>query len=536
MKTRRQPTIENLEGRMLLSAGDLDLTFGGTGMAYVANGSRSDGGGGVAVQSDLKVVVAGSANNNNAGQHGKSFTPAYAFGVARFNANGTADPSFGSSGIVQTYFEDASGNPLLSQVADAVAIQTDGKIVVAGHTSSEPGDDFALARYNANGTLDPTFGGATAIVKGKPITYNVGRAVTDFFGKRDGATAVAIQPDGKIVAAGFAETTISGLTVTELAVARYNANGKLDTSFGSGGKAAINVSSSVDQFNISMAIDSQGRILLSGSTGTTMAVARFTSGGSLDPSFGTGGKVELIAPGFGQSYSTAIGLQSTGRIVIVGRSYNGAGYPSGDSPLTVARLNSDGTLDDGSAADTSPGDAFGAGGYYIAGGVADGKAVVVQADDKILALAATEPSAGDPRRALVTRILADGSAADTSFGAGGLSQQSDLAPLDGLNPSKILVAPDGKIVAGGSYDPGYFQGTNTRSYLAAVRFQGDAGMAPETAGALTASSGWDRIASEPRPAKIKPANYSDSSISALVLDQPGFFDSLTATKSRHRFG
>src|SRR5262249_17114532 len=203
-KSRRQFAIENLEGRMLLSAGDLDLTFGGTGLGYVANGTRTDGGADIAVQPDLKVIAVGTSDNNNPGQHGKSFTPAHAFGVTRFNADGTVDASFGPGGIVQTAFEDATGNPLGSQPANPVAIQTDGKIVVAGHTAYSPGDDFALVRYNANGTLDTTFGGATAIVKGKTITYNVGRVVTDFFGKRDGATAVAIQKDGKIVAAGFA--------------------------------------------------------------------------------------------------------------------------------------------------------------------------------------------------------------------------------------------------------------------------------------------------------------------------------------------
>src|SRR4051794_41594553 len=100
-KTRCRLRVEALEARALLNAGDLDLTFAGTGMATAAVGTGNDGGGAVAVQPDLKVVVAGGAGNNNPGQQGKTFTPAIAFGLAGHNADGTPDTSFGTGGTGQ---------------------------------------------------------------------------------------------------------------------------------------------------------------------------------------------------------------------------------------------------------------------------------------------------------------------------------------------------------------------------------------------------------------------------------------------------
>src|SRR5262249_8347717 len=160
----------------------------------------------------------------------------------------------------------------------------------------------------------------------------------------------------------------------------------------------------------------------------------------------------------------------------------------------IGRLNSDGTLDSGSGADTTPGDSFGVAGFYIGSGIADGTSVIVQSDDKILALGATKWNTGGPPHSPLARILSARAGPDSRVGSGGLAQ-SDLT----YGGTGIVVAPDGKIVAGAGYDPGYLAGINGRGYFAAARFQGDAGTAPQSAGALAASSGSYGIASRAVP-------------------------------------
>jgi len=151
-------------------------------------------------QADLfKIVVAGYAH----------LTGGWTFALVRYNTNGTLDTTFGAGGKKTTTF----GAPSIAQ-ANSLAIQRDGKIVAAGLTVVNNVANFALARYNSNGTLDTTFGSG-------------GKAVTDF-GVDDRAFSVALQSDGKIVDAG--------MTGADFALARYNTNGTLDATFGSGGK------------------------------------------------------------------------------------------------------------------------------------------------------------------------------------------------------------------------------------------------------------------------------------------------------------
>src|SRR5262249_22737625 len=158
------------------------------------------------------------------------------------------------------------------------ALQTDGKLVAVGYTTSVWGSqDFALARYNADGTLDTTFGTG-------------GKVTTDFSGGNDLAYGVALQTDGKIVAAG---DTTSGGGGKNIALARYNANGSPDTTFGSGGKVTTDVSGTDDVAN-DVVLQSDGKIVVAGYTITgggkeRFAVVRYTVSGSLDTSFnGTG--------------------------------------------------------------------------------------------------------------------------------------------------------------------------------------------------------------------------------------------------------
>ena len=219
-----------------LPPGDLDVSFSGDGKQTTDFGG-SDAATAVAVQADGKILVAGSSDGN--------------FALARYGADGAPDPSFSGDGLVTTDL----GGP---DTAQDVAIQADGKIVVAGSS----GGNFALARYTAAGGLDTSFSGD-------------GLQTTDF-GAAAGATAVAIQGDGRIV--------VGGASGGDFALARYDAQGALDTSFSGDGKQTTDFGGS-DSAN-DVAIAANGAIVAAGTHAfggaANFAVARYTPGGALD--------------------------------------------------------------------------------------------------------------------------------------------------------------------------------------------------------------------------------------------------------------
>src|SRR6266542_4476130 len=181
-------------------------------------------------------------------------------------APGDLDPTFGGDGEVTTHFTAWS-----DESANAVAIQADGKIVAAGGTfSAFYHDKFALARYNADGTLDTSFGG-----DGKVTTHFAA-------GSEDGAHAVAIQANGKIVAAGN-----SHLSNERFALARYNSDGKLDTSFGGDGKVTTRFAAGSYDFASAVAIQPDGKVVAAGDSSSPFlyfdkfALARYNSDGKL---------------------------------------------------------------------------------------------------------------------------------------------------------------------------------------------------------------------------------------------------------------
>src|SRR5262249_11389312 len=247
----------------------LDSTFG-TGGKVKTNFSTFDYVGGLALQPDGKIIAAGMTAVN--------FNPSFA--VARYNSNGTLDTTFGIGGREITGF---AGPPQ----AFAAGVQADGKIVVAGYAHLTAGWTFALARYNTNGTLDSTFG--------------TGGKKTTAFGSSSVAqvSSIAIQADGKIVAAGFNLVN----NVGNFALARYNTNGTLDTTFGSGGKKVTDLGA--DDRSYSVALQSDGRIVAAGITGTDFALTRYNTNGTLDGTFGGGGKV---ITDFGGANDIALGV------------------------------------------------------------------------------------------------------------------------------------------------------------------------------------------------------------------------------------
>jgi len=314
----------------LNSDGSLDTSFDGDGKVITDFSQTQDYGYAVAIQSDGKIVVAGTS--------GSFLLGGTDFALVRYNTDGSLDTSFDGDGKLKTDF----GTSI--DYGYAVAIQTDGKIVVAG----APG--FLLARYNTDGSLDTSFDG-----DGKVITA---------FGISATARTVVIQSNGKIVAAG---STFNG-TNNDFALIRYNADGSLDTSFDGDGKVATNFGNSHDSVN-AVAIQSDGRIIAVGESGMSseydFAVARYNTDGSPDASFDTDGKVTT---NFGsRDLALAVAVQLNGKIVVAGV---GPGF-------ALARYNADGSLDISFDGDGKVTTAFSTN--------SGARAVAIQPDGKIVA-------------------------------------------------------------------------------------------------------------------------------------------------------
>ncbi len=282
-----------LPGAAVAGPGALDPSFG-TGGQVTTDFGGFDSAQAVAVQSDGKIVAAGSSGGGD-------------FALARYNADGTLDSTFGSGGKLTTDFGGFDA-------ASALAIQHDGRIVVTGRTGS---GDFALARYNGDGSLDSTFG------SGGKVTTDVGGF--------DAALGVALQSDGKIVAVG------GGGSGSDFVVARYSANGSLDSSFGSGGLVTTNLGGF--EAATAVALQTDGKIVATGSTFSSgfqqFVLTRYNTDGSIDSSFGTDGKV-LTDFGLGSGFGGALVIQPDGKIVAAGRA---------GSDFVVARYNTDGSPD-----------------------------------------------------------------------------------------------------------------------------------------------------------------------------------------------
>ena len=366
----------------------------------------------VLIQPDGNIVAAGGVDG---------------FELARYSTSGTPDRSFGTHGMVRTTFDSRDGG------ASAAAIQADGKIVVVG----TKGNGFALARYTTTGALDPSFG-------------RNGKVLTPFgSASEDQAAAVAIQPDGKIVVAG---TNGIGIEPTGFEVARYTTNGTLDPSFGDGGRVITYFGSPGHDTANAVALDPNGTIVVAGGNGTDdyvstdFELARYTPSGTLDTSFGTGGKVLTRFGSASSNEAKAIAIQPDGKIVA-------AGYATTDAvqQFALARYTTSGTLDadfgtDGEVLTT----------FYDAHGWKssdEADAVAIQPDGKIVA--AGTSTAHEPSAFALARYTASG-AIDTSFGRGGNVltdlgyigyQEGSCCGVSGANA--VAIQPDGKIVAAG---------------------------------------------------------------------------------------
>jgi uncharacterized delta-60 repeat protein len=258
--------------------GALDTSFAG-GKVLVDMGISDDYGYAVAVQPDGKVLVAGTIAEHQGD-----------FALLRLTRDGAPDPTFGAGGKV---FTDFAG---FTDTIYAIAVQDDGKIVVAG-TSIVAGSsfDFAAARYLPDGTLDNSFGGD-------------GKVTTALSTDIDIARALAIQPDGKIVVAGESSRGYSS-TGLDFALVRYNSDGSLDGTWGTG-LVVTPMKAGAGRDVISglalQTIDHETRVVAVGGDGD-FAIARYRANGALDTTFGTGGKVMgLYGSVIGMAHAAAV--------------------------------------------------------------------------------------------------------------------------------------------------------------------------------------------------------------------------------------
>lgn len=377
----------------------LDLSFDTDGKVVtpIAKGLNSiyD----IALQSDGKIVAVGYALTGIN----------YDMAIARYNPDGSLDLSFNFVGfdVVDFGFPD--------DIAYGVSIQSDGKIVAVGSAGNGSNTDFGMVRYNTDGSLDNTFDVD-------------GMVTTTFSTSYESAYDVAIQTDGKIVVGGaaFIDTTYT------YGVARYNTNGSLDATFGSGGKATVLVANNDEARAI--AIQSDGKIVLAGTSmqpdfSRGFGIVRLNTNGTLDAGFnGTGKVFTSVSPN--NDFAQAVTLQSDGKIVVAGKA-----TPVGPEQFALVRYNTNGSLDNSFDTDGMLTTAFGS-------TWDEARAAVVQPDGKIIAGGLATISG---QKFAMARYNTDGSL-DASFGVAG-----KLTTTFGSSASiwAMAIQADQKILAAG---------------------------------------------------------------------------------------
>ena len=391
------------------SAGHLDPTFGIGGKVLTDFAGNADTGWGMALQPDGKIVAAGESLSGAGLVTGD-------FALARYNADGTIDSTFGVGGKVTT---DFAAN---EDMARAVAVLADNKIVAAGLSQSATGIDFALARYNSDGSLDSSFG-----------TDGNGKVRTVFPGGISRIYAIAIQDDQKIVAAGRVASTTN---VYDFALARYNTDGTLDTTFGING--LVTTDFGAGETARALAIQMDHKIVAAGYNAHFLLI-RYNADGSLDTTFGPDGtgKVTTDFADNGDIIQS-IALQTDQKIVAGGLTFTD--FLGIDSSFALARYLPDGSLDP----------AFGSGGKVTTDFSSSGDGayeIVIEADGSIIAGGYATP--GNDTDFALARYHSDGSL-DAHFGVGG-KVMTDSGGNDLIHG--IALQSDGKLIASGSGGP-----------------------------------------------------------------------------------
>ncbi len=436
--------LERLEARLALSG------FGPEDGAYIVENYRNSSYEAVKIQpGDQKIVAAGLS---------------YDFGVnmgllaiARYDSIGNPDLTFGSGGRSTP----ALGS--LQETGYSLALQSDGKAVVAGSIRSSSGgnssNDLGVARFNTDGSLDSTFSGDGWTNFGIESRSN------------EEAYAVGLQSNGKVVVAGVFDP-FSG--DNKSVVARFKTDGSIDSGAGGFGQLSKNqsVGYSLTTFGFpangfgGLAVQPDDKIVAVGSlnvgngTSSRLVVARYTASGNLDTSFNATGYNVFLPSGFSTTVGNEVSLQSDGKIIVAGYSTG----VDGNDDMLVARFNSNGTLDNG----------FGGGSGYVRLDI-DGttsvtsevaRGVVIQPDGKIVVAGGVW--AASRAGALVARFNLDGTP-DSSFAPGGFKTTFSSTPGQSLRGYAVALQSDGTIiVAGRANGPETID--NTRPLL--MRFSG----------------------------------------------------------------
>jgi len=375
--------------------GTLDPSFHSDGKVITDVGTDKSAIYGLAIQPDGKIVAAGFRETQFS----------HNFSLVRYMGDGTLDASFDLDGIVTTTFTSDSR-------AQSVALQSDGKIVATGFTSG--GYDFAIVRYNSDGSQDPSFDGD-------------GKVTTDL-GYNERANKIVIQPDGKILVGG---TYFSKYFM----LARYNPNGSLDTSFSGNGILSTYSGNGYDELT-SLLLQPDGKIIAGGwnqGGPTSFFMVRYHSNGDLDSSFSGDGKNLFSLTPQGLQKLTSMALQQDGKIIVTG------GYSSDyiNYYYAITRLNTNGSFDN----------TFDNDGMIltnISGGY-DFSSTAIQMDGKILIAGSSTNTATDFDFTLM-RYNSNGTP-DQSFDSDGITTTAMSNLRD--EAYTMAIQPDGKILLGG---------------------------------------------------------------------------------------
>jgi uncharacterized delta-60 repeat protein len=407
-------------GAAAAAPGDLDRSFaGGAGLwtADVSFGGEPDTAHAVAVQSDGKILVAGSV--------GDECTDGHRWALARFHPDGTPDTDFGSNGLV---IENPPGP---SRGFYALAIQPDGKIVAAGGRREGVFWCFALARYTDAGKPDPDFGSAGKVTTLIPPTAG---------GENSAVYALALQPDGRILAAGVRDV----YTPADGAFARYNSDGSLDGDrfedghlhFGFSGDGMLVHPFGGPATVRALALQPDGRIVYTGDvgfgSGQSFLVGRLSAIGADDHTF-AGDGADLTDFAGGEDSARSVIVQPSGRIVVGGT----ATMAAGNTDFALAGYDgATGLLDTGFAGG-------GKGTINFAGG--DRLAALLrQADGKLIGVGDMfDGASGD----IALARWSDGGGLDDGFGSHGQAQSNFGSRDEGF---AAALQPDGRIVVASS--------------------------------------------------------------------------------------
>ncbi len=430
-------------GIAFAAPGDLDTGFGDNGLLSLTIGDYSESRANSIVQQvDGKLVLAGVTTG---------IVDSSDFVVVRLLADGTKDATFGVDGIATADFGESR------DFTNAMIQQSDGKLVLAGGTSFEPAtesSDIALARFNADGSLDATFD-------------DDGRVTLDI-NLIDHASDLIQQADGKLVIAGVSKSTTTDWPGPGRAIfARFNANGSLDTTFGSGGTTLVDFGGGLVSAANSLAQQADGNLvavgLVQGENSLDMGLMRLTANGMLDSAFDGDG---MLAVDFGGNadVANAVAIQPNGAIVVAGYSQLTDGSGLFDSALL--QINGDGSLDG----------TFGVGGRSIidlGGHRSRLDSIAVLSDNSLAAIGTREIVYRDivnnvAADMILARFNSDGTL-DLTFGAEGVAtadfSHGEIVPF--TQGEAVVQQADGRLVAVGSTIYGYGD-------IAAARFDDDA--------------------------------------------------------------